>query len=118
MRELDGLCATLRQVSVHGELWVDGSFLTQKNDPADVDVVLLVDAAYYDNGTPGQKAAIQWLLDNPKHKMGSPCDGYVCFRYSPSHHLFTINDFMKAYWIRQFGFNRSDSLKGIAVVTL
>jgi hypothetical protein len=35
---------TLEAAKVPGELWLDGSFLTEKINPKDVDVILKVDA--------------------------------------------------------------------------
>ena len=47
---LDVLVTVLELCDVVGELWVDGSFLTEKINPKDVDVVLRVDGALYNSG--------------------------------------------------------------------
>src|SRR5437588_12114043 len=58
---MDGLTAvTTRLVKswVVGELWVDGSFVTEKIDPDDADVVLRIGAGLYNDGLPEQRESI------------------------------------------------------------
>ena len=53
-----GLAEVIERLIQHrvvGELWVDGSFLTEKINPGDVDVVLRVPSSVYDDGTSEQK---------------------------------------------------------------
>ncbi|SPF43697.1 conserved hypothetical protein [Candidatus Sulfopaludibacter sp. SbA4] len=44
-----------------GEIWINGSFLTEKIDPKDVDLILMYAARFYDSGTEAQTALIDWL---------------------------------------------------------
>jgi len=83
-----------------------------------VDLVLSISASLYDNGTPQQKLAIDWLNDNLKHSSGMLCDTYVLMRYRKGHPLYQEGVFMRAYWMKQWGFDRSEGLKSIAVVKL
>ena len=57
---------TLEAANVPGELWIDGSFLTDKINPKDVDVLLRVDGAVYNSGTQEQRDAIDWVIANQK----------------------------------------------------
>jgi hypothetical protein len=42
----------LVDAKIDGEIWADGSFLTEKIDPKDVDVIVRIDGhAVYDKGT-------------------------------------------------------------------
>jgi hypothetical protein len=65
---MDGLAQFVQRLvdgSVPGDLWVDGSFLTEKIDPKDVDVVVAIDGdSVYDHGTPEQRATIDWVIAN------------------------------------------------------
>jgi hypothetical protein len=44
MRSVEALCTTVSTALIVSEIWIDGSFLTQKMDPDDVDLVAVVPA--------------------------------------------------------------------------
>jgi len=101
---------------IQGELWVNGSFVTQKMNPEDVDLVLRVLAEVYDQGTVEQKQAIDWLETNLK---GSHlCHSFVFMEWPEGHPNYSFGEHMYSYWMKQFGFSRGEEVKGIAVVTL
>ena len=116
MLGLEAVIDRLRADGVVGEVWVDGSFTTQKIDPADVDIVLRVQASFYNIGTPEQRAAIDWLQSDLKTDY--LCDSYVLFEWPESHPNYWFGEYLYAYWMRQWGFSRSDVMKGIAVIDL
>jgi hypothetical protein len=62
---LEHAFAVLEQSGIVGELWVDGSFLTHKIDPDDVDLVLAMDAAFVDSASPEQREVMTWFADHP-----------------------------------------------------
>ncbi len=99
-----------------GELWVDGSFLTEKINPEDVDIVLRIDGIFYESSTPEQRAIIDWL--NEDLKTDYHCDSYFFMQFPEGHPLYWEGEYAYAYWMRQWGFNREDDVKGIAVITL
>jgi hypothetical protein len=106
----------LEVAKVAGELWLDGSFLTEKINPKDVDVVLRVDGSIYNAGTPEQREAIDWVIAN--QKLTLMCDSYVLFEYPPGDPLHDEGSWWYSYWHRQWGFSREDDPKGIAVLSL
>src|SRR5688572_27438934 len=55
MTGLEAVLQRLEEMAVVGDLWVDGSFLTEAIDPADVDVVLHVTPDFFDSATQGQR---------------------------------------------------------------
>lgn len=116
MDGFDRVVTALRAANVIGDLWVDGSFVTKKINPADVDVVLLVAGDLFDNGTEDQKAAIRWISSNvmTTHK----CHSFVIPLRPDGHPEYWLSQYMYSYWIKQFGFSRSMNMKGIAVVSL
>ncbi len=107
---------TLESAGVPGELWIDGSFLTETIDPKDVDVILKVDGAVYNSGTAEQRAAIDWVITN--QKLTLKCDSYVLFAYPPGDPLHDEGRWWYSYWHKQWGFSREDDPKGIVVVSL
>jgi hypothetical protein len=106
----------LQTARIPGELWLDGSFLTEKIDPKDVDVVLRVDGSVYNSGTMEQKDAIDWVIAN--QKLTLKCDSYALFEYPPGHALHDDGRWWYSYWHKQWGFSREDAPKGIAVLVL
>jgi hypothetical protein len=113
---LDMLVTVLELCDVVGELWVDGSFLTEKINPKDVDVVLRVDGALYNSGTAKQRNAIDWVIDNQKLML--KCDSYAFFEYPPGDPLHDEGRWWYSYWHKQWGFSREDDPKGIVVLAV
>jgi hypothetical protein len=116
MSGLKQIVDRLLAVKVQGELWIDGSFLTEKIDPNDSDVVLFVQSTFCDGATTEQMQAINWV--NGDLKSSHCCDSYVSIEYPQTHPLFWHGEYWKAYWMKQWGFSRDDEMKGIAVVSL
>jgi hypothetical protein len=116
MDGLEKVVERLTRVGVKGSVWVDGSFLTKKIDPDDSDILAVIDGAFYDAANAEQKAAIEWL--NGDLKTGFLCHSFVHFERPPGHPEHEKSVWMRAYWLRQFGFTRKDDPKGIAVINL
>jgi hypothetical protein len=112
MNGLEYVLGELARVGVSAEVWIDGSFVTQKINPEDADIVLKIDAAVYDGGTDEQRRVIDWVGDNLK--ASHHCDSYVFYEYPDTDPNRDLGEWMRAYWIRQFGFDRSDNCKGLA----
>ncbi len=115
MGGLETLVKGLAGVQITTEVWVDGSFLTQKVNPEDVDVVLCMQGDMYDNGTEEQRRTIE-VVANVDLKPPLHCDSYVFFEYPESHPLYWDGQWGRAYWIKQFGFSRVEDRKGMAVI--
>jgi hypothetical protein len=118
MAGLETIAGRLVTASIVGNLWVNGSFLTEKINPADTDVVLEVDApSMYDNGSREQKDEIDWIIGNLKNTP-LKCDCYPLFTYPIPHLLFQEGEWWRAYWIHQFGFSREVDPKGIVTISI
>jgi hypothetical protein len=116
MEGIEKLIKELRMNSIEGEVWIDGSFVTEKMDPEDVDLVLRLPAQFYENATERQRKAVDWLAANLKNTHS--CDSYLCMEWPEDHPNYWIGQYAYSYWMRQFGFSRGNEMKGIAVVTL
>jgi len=117
MQGLEQIVDTLRSHSIVGDLWVNGSFVTEKINPNDVDVVLFVEGAFWENATPQQQQIIDWL--NNDLKDSHHCDSYTSIKWPESSPQYSYGEYWRAYWIKQWGFGRDDRpLKGIGVVSL
>lgn len=115
MGGLETLIGELDGVGVPTEVWIDGSFVTQKVDLEDVDVVLCMQGEAYNNGTQEQRDTVD-VVANVNLKPPLHCDSYVFFEYPESHPLYWQGQWERAYWIKQFGFSRGEEYKGIARV--
>ena len=111
MAGVDTLIARLTLSGLTGQLWVDGSFLTVAVDPRDADVLLHLDGRLVGSLTVQQRAALAWVQSNLRPSL--MVDSYVFVETSDPR-----GDWLRSYWIRQFGFSRQNQPKGIAVVTL
>jgi hypothetical protein len=114
---MDGLETVVDRLlvdGIEGELWIDGSFLTEKIDPEDADVVMVVDSGYLATATAGQQATLDWLGTNLRSS--HHCDSYLLVSYPLGHASAGFGEWMRSYWIRQFGFSRGLDLKGMPTV--
>lgn len=122
MHGLEALVKKLKVAKIRGELWTDGSFLTEKIDPDDVDFTLCVKWSFVKKCSPEQVAILEWLNmdedepDSPKklHR----CHTFLWIDYPKRHPLWLAGQRRKAYWLKQWGRSRTDEKKGIAVVKL
>ncbi|WP_339321783.1 hypothetical protein [Paenibacillus sp. FSL W8-0194] len=108
----------LLQVLPPRYVWLDGSYLTQKIDPNDIDLVLFY---YPEDIQDQQQAAILGDLIN-RVSRGYDCDAYLCFSFehwSPQQlQAFPQQNhtIMQTYWMGQFGFDRSREPKGMVQI--
>ena len=101
------LCALVEAIAgagVEGHIWVDGSFVTNKEDPNDVDIVLWI--ANYDTLPPSQERRIGAILKQEKEHRDNGCDLYP----SPP------TKYWLDYWQGQFGTDRTGNPKGIVTM--
>jgi len=116
---MDGLEKILTKIinaDIKGEIWVNGSFVTKKINPNDVDLVLRISAELYENGNDTLRETLDWLSSNLK---GSHlCDSYCFMEWPEGHKNYWIGQYMHTYWMRQFGFSRGNQMKGIPVLNI
>lgn len=110
---LDGLTkfvSELAALGISGELWFDGSFVSEKTDPDDIDVVFVIDPESIAHLTPEQEVAVQRTFDNPSARAMFNCDVY-CVSSSDAVGV--------SYWRGWFGFKRDGKTpKGIGFISL
>ena len=117
MTGLESLVLNLNSEGLPMQIWIDGSFTTEKLNPEDVDLLVCVKEDDLANATEGQKQIIRRVAETdfmPSHR----CDAYVLFEYLEGHPLRDEGEWQRAYWLRQFGYSRQDKPKGLAVLTL
>jgi hypothetical protein len=116
MNVVKDMLICLSNEAIRAEIWIDGSFLTQKIEPDDIDLVVLLEA----KDIPSYTSLSAWqVLERIAHQgFVSPlkCDSYVHFDFPANHPQFLENEVKRAYWVRQFCFNRQVEMKGLAVI--
>jgi hypothetical protein len=108
-------------LGVEGEIWVDGSFLTKKIDPQDIDFVFVIDARYHDSGTPEQLEFVEWLISNEDDpKKSFLCHTDVVLVYPAGSPLYPLTVNTLRHWDQGvYGFSvTTREPKGIVVVKL
>lgn len=114
MAGLLAVIEAIRAAGIVGELWVDGSFLTSKVDPEDVDVVLRISSWMDENCTQEQRDMLD-LVAGDLHD-SHHCHSFVFTEWPEGHDKYWQGEYAYAYWMRQWGFGRNSDPKGIAVV--
>ena len=97
---------------------MDGSFVTSKNDPGDIDLVVLLDGPAVDSLPPAEQAKLRSLLAGPVTRTQYMCDAYFCPVYPEGHPMHSASRQQRKYWLGEFGYDRSDVPKGIVHVKL
>lgn len=98
-------------------IWLDGSFLTEKLNPNDLDLVIFYRPE--DITSPELAQKLKFLIENVSRKYS--CDAYVsyCFDHIDTSTIQDIPDSLitnKTYWKGQFGFDRKNQAKGIILI--
>jgi hypothetical protein len=114
---LRSVMGTLQINGIGGKLWADGSFVTEKPDPEDSDVVFAVSGTEYDLMHDAKRSVVDGVRDS-RYKPTHLCHSFVLFEYPPGHALHKFSVDMTAYWMRQFGTGHAGQPKGMALLTL
>jgi len=102
-------CCDLLFVRSH---WVDGSYLTAKKDPGDIDMSIHVDGASLDSYAMGGNGFLsnEESIRNLKKSYG--CDVYIIPVYPKDSPLYRITEGWEDYWANWWGHTRDQKRKG------
>ncbi len=103
----------LLQIVDRCEQLIDGSFVTNKNDPGDVDLVCFVDKDELDNLSLVDQAKFTALVSGKSTKSTHFCDSYFVPTVPIGHPLFEEIRKLRKYWLGEFSFDRTENPKGI-----
>lgn len=103
-------CSMLYQFDIVISNFVDGSYITNKVDPGDVDMVLLIDGPKADRLSPLQR---QQFVTEKMAKALYHCDSYVVPVFTEEDQRRPITDYWYEYWKKWFCKDRQNCEKGI-----
>ncbi len=96
--------------------WLDGSFVTQKLDPNDIDVINFVHFSDLTNEKANSLRKFLTHMGNPKDEF--KVDGYLVPVYEPTDPRFLITQAKYNEWRVFFGKDRNNNPKGILQLNL
>ncbi|WP_420820904.1 DUF6932 family protein [Rhodosalinus halophilus] len=111
---LHELLDALEELGVACQVWINGSYLCNKPDPNDVDVVIIV---WHETYNALSEAALDFLdeIMQPHFHALPGVDAFVCIEYPRGHELYEEDN--PDQWADLFGIEHSGQwLKGFAVV--
>lgn len=102
---LRAMLAIIVRMDLRVEVWIDGSFTTQKPNPVDIDVVIYYDPIAVEALGASDQNALSEIAETNLSKLRYKCDPY-----------FAANDQQERrdYWKGWFGSSRNEEPKGIA----
>jgi hypothetical protein len=103
---------------VCGKVWIDGSFLTEKIDPNDVDVLLDLQDETVEKLRPLQRMDVDWLQRNEEIRTDYDCDCHVLVSWPSGHPSHAHGEWLRAYYHKLFGWDEFLEMKGIAIIVL
>ncbi len=92
--------------------WIDGSFVTSKENPGDVDLATFLDGPTLDSLGPVPATLLKGLVGGPISKELHECDSYFVSVYPVGHPGRAAYEAARAYWDQWFGHDRAGNRKG------
>jgi len=114
-----GFISKLKQFGISCEQWIDGSFVTSKIDPNDIDFVSIIDKYVLDSLPKLAKQELKEMFNPTIAKTKYKCDAYLLIKVPHSSSYYNSNYIpYKAYWRGHFGFDRFEQPKGILKIQI
>ena len=106
----------IKKAGLKGDIWVDGSFLTEKIDPGDVDLVFDVPIHAIENANVPQAELLK-KLSNQGFKRTERLHTFIMFTAPVAHAQFQEGERIHQQWQKDFGVSYiAKTPKGIAVI--
>ncbi|MFP4976368.1 DUF6932 family protein [Paenibacillus sp. CN-4] len=107
----------LLQIKVPRYIWLDGSFLTRKLDPNDIDLVVFYGPEDIESEEEAEK--ILYIISNLSREFR--CDAYFCLTFkhwdeAEQQRVDPNQATRETYWMGQFAFDRSREPKGMVEI--
>ena len=107
--------ALVELADVHHQ-WLAGSFTSDKPDPADVDVVTVLDGPSFDDLPRHRQLLVRMLIDGHYTEEFWHCDAYPVLAYPPEHAGHNKYLVARERWEVYFGQDRDGNPRGLVEV--
>ena len=101
--------ASLRWLAHVTRQWIGGSFVSEKLEPADIDVCTFMDGPSVDALPPEQQDIISFMTSGKVAQGFWHCDSYPVLEYPPAHPNHAAFLAAVTYWHQWWGQTRPDS---------
>lgn len=105
VERLHSLFRRLESVKLPAEIWLDGSFVTHKEEPDDIDLIIYFEDKDLTNLTSEQVYIINELNDRALSQIRYNCDVFIVRKDDVDN---------RSYWRGWFCFTRKEEPKGVA----
>lgn len=100
------LLSEIRSFGIDFEIWIDGSFVTDKEEPSDIDLVFFAKTDAVNALQPDHQEKLAYIFEKRiETKIRYKCDVYF---------VRVEDGNLRSYWRGWFGFDREEKPKGIA----
>ena len=106
------LCTEILDLCAEVEQWINGSFVTNKLDPNDLDLVNIIPKRIVDSISEQQIDIFLLLIDGPQAKHQYMCDSYFVPLVDRDDPLWPKIEKMLDYWEKWWGEDRNGLPKG------
>jgi hypothetical protein len=95
------------------EQWLDGSYVTSKEDPSDLDLLNFIEEDVVNTLALHQQHDLYKLVNGKATQATYRCDSYYVFTVPDGHPNSEFCRQQRKYWMGEFGYDRKDRPKGI-----
>lgn len=113
---LDSFCKINAISYCISEIWVDGSFTTNKPEPDDIDILVVTDYLLLNQVPQQYHGMISQFFDRNFVKLNYNIDVLLLYKNHPNPNF--DYDSMRSYWRGWFGFDREETPKGLVRIKL
>jgi hypothetical protein len=92
------------ELGIGAEIWIDGSYSTNKPEPGDIDIVFFCNPTHLNALSPDKHILISELFNRDLSKIRYNCEVFL---------VPTDNFNLRSYWRGWFAFSRDEKPKGI-----
>lgn len=103
------LIEKVEEIGISFEVWINGSFVTNKEEPNDIDMAFFYDPIAANALPHDKKLILAEVANNSISKYRYNCDVY----FLPNNKVD-----LRSYWRGWFGFTRTEKAKGFARLTI
>jgi hypothetical protein len=116
---LSRILSDIDRLRICCSLVVDGSFLTEEIDPADIDFAVCVSFEVFEACTDEQAAFLNWIGEDKNIKISHLCDCYLCVEYPEDHPSYFDGIQNRVYWVNLFAKSKVHKReRGVALIEI